>query len=207
MKHRTNGSWATGGTLVAALLSSACCWLPLALIAFGVSGAAASAALEPWRPLFVALTVAFLGTAFYLTYRKPGVRTTSESTDTTADCCSTEPGPSRLQRWNRRALWIVAPLALAFVSFPSYASALLGSSEPTGAVSETAQVHSLRIEGMTCEGCAGILERALVDVPGVIRARVDYETGTAEVATEPDGRVPYESLATAVEEAGYSVLP
>lgn len=207
MKNRTNGSWATGGTLFAALLSSACCWLPLALIAFGVSGAAVSAVLEPWRPLFVVLTVGLLGTAFYLTYRKPKVLTTAEPGESTASCCSTEPGSSRLQRWNRVALWIVAPLALAFVLFPSYASALISGSNSIDGVPETAQVQTLSIDGMTCEGCASILERALSVVPGVISARVDYETGTAEIATASNGHVPRDLLESAVEEAGYSVLP
>ena len=205
MKNQTNSSWATGGTLFTAVLSSACCWLPLALIAFGVSGAAVSAALEPWRPLLIGLTIALLGTAFYLSYRKP---TAPETTDeSTASCCSMEPGPSRMQKWNRLVLWIVAPLALAFVLFPSYASALISNSEPTEPIPESAQVETLRIEGMTCEGCAGILERALTDIPGVVKANVDYESRTAEVTIILSDEAPRGLLESAVKDAGYSTLP
>ncbi|AKU11578.1 MAG: mercuric ion transporter MerT [Steroidobacteraceae bacterium] len=54
------GSLLTGG--VAAILASACCVGPLVLLAFGVSGAwiGTLTALEPYRPLFIALAVASL---------------------------------------------------------------------------------------------------------------------------------------------------
>ena len=54
--------------VVSAILASACCWLPLVLIALGASGAGIAAGLEAYRPLLIVVTFGFLGAAFYLTY-------------------------------------------------------------------------------------------------------------------------------------------
>lgn len=40
--------------------ASSCCWLPLVLLAAGVTGAGIAAALEAYRPLFVVVTFGFL---------------------------------------------------------------------------------------------------------------------------------------------------
>ena len=62
---------AQAGALTSAVISSACCWLPLLLLAFGVSGGALSATFEAWRPVLLPVTFMLLGIAFFLTYRKP----------------------------------------------------------------------------------------------------------------------------------------
>jgi mercuric ion transport protein len=56
--------------ILAALGASACCVGPLVLLALGVSGAWISSltALEPYRPIFIGLTLLFLGLAFYRLY-------------------------------------------------------------------------------------------------------------------------------------------
>ena len=63
---------AAGGVL-AALAASSCCILPLVLFGLGASGAwiGTLAALSPYQPIILAITVGFLGTGFYLVYRKP----------------------------------------------------------------------------------------------------------------------------------------
>ncbi|KVE35516.1 heavy metal translocating P-type ATPase [Burkholderia sp. TSV86] len=44
---------------------------------------------------------------------------------------------------------------------------------------------TLRIEGMTCDGCKTRVEQALARVPGVSRAHVDLATGIAKLDTTP----------------------
>lgn len=64
---------------------------------------------------------------------------------------------------------------------------------------------NLRIEGMTCEGCARHVQKALSGVPGVESAEVgDWKDGTAAVVAGPD--VSEKDLATAVERAGYRAV-
>ena len=70
------------GAILSAILASACCWLPLALITVGVSGAGIAAGLKTYRPLLIVVTFGFLGAAFYLTYR-PRAKVAGD------DCCVT----------------------------------------------------------------------------------------------------------------------
>ena len=70
---------------------------------------------------------------------------------------------------------------------------------PAGPVDATV---CLAVEGMTCQGCARKLTRALLETEGVSAAEVDHETGTAVVygaATTP-------SLSAAVASAGFAVV-
>lgn len=68
------------------------------------------------------------------------------------------------------------------------------------------RVHvTLRIEGMTCEGCARHVTQALKGVSGVETAEVgDWREGTAAVVA--DASVSEEALARAVASAGYRAI-
>jgi mercuric ion transport protein len=61
------------GGILAALGAASCCVVPFALFTLGISGAWISnlTALEPYQPIFAAITFCFLGYGFYLVYRKP----------------------------------------------------------------------------------------------------------------------------------------
>ena len=63
--------------------------------------------------------------------------------------------------------------------------------------------HVLEITGMTCNACAGHVEKALLGVPGVRKAEVSYPQGTARVSAEKV--LDPAALAAAVQTAGYSV--
>ena len=62
---------ATGG-LVAGLLASSCCLLPLLLLSVGISGAwiAQLTALAPYQPLFLGVAAIALGLGFWRAYRR-----------------------------------------------------------------------------------------------------------------------------------------
>ncbi len=40
---------------------------------------------------------------------------------------------------------------------------------------------ALKVSGMTCGGCAGMVEKSLLKLDGVSTAKVDYKTGEAQV--------------------------
>jgi hypothetical protein len=147
------------GTVVSAILASSCCWLPVLLLAVGVSGAVIASALEAYRPLFMIVTFGFLGMAFYFTYRP------RRAVAAAADCCSprevetegSEP-PARTPRrfrfnmmtLNKLMLWGVTALAIVFFFFPQYLGGLIGTGNQEVTANMTRSV--LRIEGMTCDG-------------------------------------------------------
>lgn len=198
------------GTVISAIMASACCWLPLILLAVGVSGAGIAATLEAYRPLFMVVTIGFLGAAFYFTYRpKKAVAEGGHG------CCPTEGAeaegccaPTGKRRFNMLALnkvmlWIVTLLAVAFLFFPSYVGVLFGTGYDA-AVTENMKRAVFQIEGMTCEGCATTVAQAIRQVPGVVAVDVSYEKKQAIVGVESGNPIPKEEILAALKKAGYS---
>jgi mercuric ion transport protein len=113
MKRPISNTRRGNGLLIAGILSaigaSVCCVGPLVLLALGVSGAwiGSLTALEPYRPIFIGLTLLFLGFAFYRLYLARTV-------------CSPESAcanPRTLKR-QRLAFWIVTGLVLGLIAIP-----------------------------------------------------------------------------------------
>lgn len=105
------------GAVGSALVASACCVGPLLLALLGIGGAGLLLELEPFRPYFVALTLALLGAGFYLSYRGP--RRASSGIE--CDC----PAP-RASRAGRVMLWVATLFVAAFLLFPYFAPVLFG---------------------------------------------------------------------------------
>lgn len=221
MKTETNnilnaGSIAQTGALVSAVLASACCWLPLLFIAFGVSGGALAAKFETLRPVLLPVTFALLGLAFYFAYRKPRTVATestgngeaccavSTSANGTEPCCPPEGTKGfNLKRLNKWMLWIVTVFVLAFSFFPNYVGLLLGGVNAVATQIDANRIEwTMAVEGMTCQGCAALIESELRKVPGVAGAKVDYEKGSAMVIAAPF--VSEADLRRAIETAVYS---
>ncbi|MGK2951366.1 MAG: mercuric transporter MerT family protein [Thiobacillus sp.] len=93
----------------AAIGASMCCVGPLVLLALGVGGSWLGhlTAMEPYRPLFVGLTLIFLALAFRQLYLVPQV------------CAPGTPcaDPNTIKR-QRRIFWIVGVLLLGLLAVP-----------------------------------------------------------------------------------------
>ncbi|MEX2552680.1 MAG: mercuric transporter MerT family protein [Actinomycetota bacterium] len=203
------------GTIVSAIVASGCCWLPLLLLAVGVSGVGIAATLEAFRPLFIVVTFGFLAAAFYFTYRPRKARgdaghaccapEASKGAEVAADCCA----PSGKRRFsimamNKIMLWVVTVLAVIFLLFPQYVGFLLGTAGGDGRTgTENMNRAVVKVEGMTCEGCAALVERAIRSVPSVLSVEVSYEKGEAAIGTDECCPVPREQILAALEKAGY----
>ncbi len=197
---------AKAGTLVSAIMASSCCWLPLVLLAVGVSGAGIASTLEAYRPLFMVVTFGFLGAAFYFTYRPRKAAAGHDCCSTEAtrmdDCCA----PTAKGRFNRVALnkamlWGVTVMAVAFLFFPSYVGAIIGGDGK--AVTENMNRAVIHVDGMTCQGCAALVAKAIRTAPDVLAVEVDYEKGEAVVGTEICCPVPEKEILTAIQSAGF----
>ncbi len=205
------------GALISALLASACCWLPLLLIAFGASGGALSARFEAMRPVLLPVTFALLGSAFYFTYRKPraGKNASNVNGETCREVPGAEPGAEfcctpasakglTLRKLHKPTLWVVTLFVLAFSFFPNYAGFFIRGGEASSANPAANRVEwTMTIDGMTCPACAAHLESALLKVPGVTQAAVHYEQSRALVAAAIG--VSESDLRSAVKVAGYSI--
>ncbi len=188
--------WAAAGSVVSAGVASACCWVPLLFLVFGVSAAGVSATFEQARPFFLLAAAVLLATGFYLAYfRKQAC---------VPDSACAIPNP-KLRRFNQVMLWVATLFVLAFALFPIYVGFLLGDGRARDAAEDAAssiQVH-LSIQGMTCEACAVQIEQSLKEVPGVRQATVSYAAGRARVMIDPTAPASHEALLKAVEKAGY----
>ena len=67
---------------------------------------------------------------------------------------------------------------------------------------ETETMTTLEVDGMTCNGCVGRLQKVLSKLEGVTEALVTLEPGEAKV----DGSIPRESIVAAIEGAGFDVV-
>ena len=63
---------------------------------------------------------------------------------------------------------------------------------------------TLKVQGMSCQGCVGSVTRVLKATPGVESVRVELDPGRADVTFDP-ARASVDDLRRAVEDAGYAV--
>lgn len=104
------------GSVITAVAASACCLGPVVLSAVGAGALGAAAVkLEPLRPVFLALTAAFLVAGFVITYR----RSPSEQCATDAACA-----PSSRRR-AKVVLWLATIAVILLVAFPYYVNWLV----------------------------------------------------------------------------------
>lgn len=96
---------------MAALGASVCCVGPLVLLSLGIGGTWISnlTALEPYRPIFIAITLVFLFLAFRQLYLLP--RTCAAD-----DACALP----EVIRNQRIIFWAVSLLLIALLTFPYY---------------------------------------------------------------------------------------
>lgn len=191
MANQDSGTgWARAGALISAALASMCCILPLGLGALGVSTTLVAAFFETLRPWFLALAAALVALGFYFALRTPRAE----------QACSTEAG--RLAKLSKPALWISTVAVLALAMFPTLSGMASSSPHalPPGVASE---IVVLRVDGMTCEACAPSIRIALLDVPGVIEAAVDYDKKMAEIRVRAERRPDAAILIDAVRSVGY----
>ena len=105
---------------------------------------------------------------------------------------------------NRAMLWAVTVLAAAFLFFPHYVGLLLGTAGGDGAAVTAGMNQAVvKIDGMTCDGCAATVAQAIRKVPGVVTVEVSYRKKEAIVGTEGCCPFPKEKILAALEKAGY----
>jgi mercuric ion transport protein len=97
-------------SVVTAVAASVCCIGPVVAVTLGASAlTAVSIRFEPYRPVFLTLTVALLGFAFYRVYRPAN-----------EVCAADSACPPAGNRRARLLVWFAAVVVLLFVTFPYY---------------------------------------------------------------------------------------
>ena len=220
---------ASVGAVFSAVVASACCWLPLVLLAMGISGVGVAGIFEQYRPIFLTGTFALLGVAWYLTYRPTVHRWLARSSTASAagsgalhaccavepeqhepvaaeSCCATDAGGRRfsIRQFNIGMLWVSTAVALVFAFFPHWIGYVLRAGSTNNHQSAvTLKQYEVRIEGMTCEGCATTLEKSIRQVPGVKEVHVSYRDGLATIGVDSTEELTTVETLRAIEKAGY----
>ena len=106
---KTQASLAAG--ILAAIGATACCFGPLLLVSIGFGGAWAARmqGLSTLQPVFIGLTLLFMGFAFHRLYVKPRRCAPGEACEV----------PQVLGR-QRIAFWVVAAAIVAMIVFPFF---------------------------------------------------------------------------------------
>lgn len=113
-KSKSPTSLFAAGSILAAIVASFCCILPIVFALAGFSILGASALFDAWRPYLLGVTFGLMGLGFYFTYRPrkeqcaPGSACAMPVTN----------------RSGRLTLWIAAVGAILFAAFPYYSGAV-----------------------------------------------------------------------------------
>lgn len=99
---------ATGG-VIGALTASSCCIFPVVFFSLGISGAWIGylTQLAPYKPYFIAVTLAFIGAGYWLVYRS------SKAACAGGAACA-RPLPNRLVKIALAAATVIVTAAWAF---------------------------------------------------------------------------------------------
>jgi hypothetical protein len=98
------------GSVLAAIVASFCCVLPIVFALTGFSILGASALFDAWRPYLLGLTFALLGLGFYF-----ACRPRREQCAPGSACAMTA-----TKRSGRLMLWLAAVVVILFAAFPYY---------------------------------------------------------------------------------------
>ena len=190
-----------GASVIAAVVASFCCLLPIVFALTGITVLGAAAAFAAWRPYLLAVTFGLLGLGYYLAYRPA-----REQCDPAAACA--RPG---VNRSGRLLLWFATALVIAFAAFPYYSgpvAAFLLSGRSAQALSPAPSPRTARInvKGMSCGSCAASVKKALRETTGVKSAEISLEKGLATIVY--DGRrVNEQQLLLAINKTGFTAEP
>ena len=179
---------------LSATFASACCGLPLFLVAFGLGGLGLGSVLGKYHGYFTAAGAIFLAAGWYVFLKERSRLRTAGS----------EIRNARLTP----ALLTIATLAVAGFAALNVATALgLGSKArklahaASSSSGEWAQVV-LPVAGMTCITCEWSIENALGKLDGVVEVEASSSEQKVLVRYEP-GKVTFQQMIEAVSATGY----
>ncbi len=159
------------------LISSICCITPLILLLLGIGNLSLAATMGAYRLYFVLLGLIFVILSLGYQIRKKMKNCTCSS----------------IQMLRQESKLIFTAFASFFIVFGiinflvlPYATAKINpKNDVSTETGNSLKQLKLKIDGMTCEGCAVAIESALEKVDGIIDADVSYDNGTAVIIYNP----------------------
>ncbi|HIA47908.1 MAG TPA: heavy-metal-associated domain-containing protein [Candidatus Hydrogenedentes bacterium] len=188
--------WAAGGSLFAAVAASACCSLPLGLLALGVSSGGIGPFFATTRPFFLGFAALALGAMVFLQYRNHRQKVSCPS-------CTESESRMLLPAYT----WVMVLLAGVFAFLPTFLPDLVPNANANVIDSDsTAYTVSMSIEGMTCAGCSTIVEQTVAPIAGVLSALVDFDAKQLNIAVASDVTVSIKKIVDSLEANGFNAV-
>jgi len=203
--YESDRSWFLGSAIVAAIVSSLCCILPVISLVLGLGAFGVASMFETFRPYLLIVAFLALGFSFYQTYY-------SREKCKEGEVCATKP----IGLFNQLVLWATTFAIVTFALFPYFTgyivSALDRKTKPTNETTQENVVSEneaekpktviIAVEGMTCEGCALHINEELKKLKGVISAEANYKDKNVKVVYNQN-QVSIEQIKKAINDIGY----
>jgi len=188
--------WAAGGSLIAAVAASACCWLPLSLLTLGVSSGGIGLFFAAARPFFLGFAGLALGAFVLLQYR-------NHRKKVSCDSCTESGSKPRLSAYTLVVILLAGVLAF----LPVYLPDLVPNAESNVIESDsTAYTISMTIEGMTCSGCATVVEETVAPIRGITSAFVDFDARRLNISVASDVIVSMKDIVEGLDANGFKAV-
>lgn len=175
--------------ILSATLASACCGIPLLLIALGFGSLGLGSVIGKYHWYFTAggLAVLLIAWGVFLREKRKLYALGSEI---------------RGEKTTKGILAAATFVVLFFAGLNLYSA--LGGKEISNQGIQVSNLSSivLPVEGMTCVTCEASVEGALKGLPGVVSARAATKSQNVLVEYQP-GRVTFEQMVEAINKTGY----
>ncbi|MBI2981913.1 MAG: heavy-metal-associated domain-containing protein [Deltaproteobacteria bacterium] len=181
--------------ILSVTLASACCGIPLLLIALGLGGLGFGVVVGKYHWYFTAggIAVLLIAWGYFLREKRRACAAGS--------CIQGEK--------RTKAVLITATLVVLAFSGLNVYSTLVDKGITTASLSTSSATTSviLPIEGMTCVTCEKTVQGALKELPGIVNAKASAKTQNVLVEYQP-GQVTFEQMVSAIKKTGYkATLP
>lgn len=159
----------------AGIISSLCCILPLILVTLGLVSMGTALGIVRYKPYFIGLSVIFLVSSLILYFKK------------NKTCCNIN---RNLFIGTAIITHVLVFITLLYVLVPTIAPSVYTGFSTTSFVTQSSTINShkliLKINGMTCSGCAYGIQHQLQQLNGVTDAKVSFLEGIGEIVYNSD---------------------
>jgi copper chaperone CopZ len=189
--------------ILSAGFASACCGLPLLLVALGLGGLGLGSFLGAYDVYFMAAGVVLLAVAWFVFLREKKRLYAAGREIRNAGKTATLLGLATVAVAGFGALNLYSSLGLGEKA-AEVARAAPGAGAGSGS-GDTAQAV-FEVTGMTCFTCEITVEKALGKLTGIIEAKASASAGKVLVRYRP-GRVTFDQMREAIDRTGYKAKP
>ncbi len=191
-KIKDKTKWIAGAGIFSTVLASLCCITPILAVLTGLSGFATMFSFfEPFRPVFIAMTILLLGYLWYKVYRNSKMECACNSF------------------WeSKKGVLLITFMVVVIFSIPYISRFILGQSSISSiliAQEKQIKTYTLHIEGMTCTGCEVAIITRVQKITGVQEIQANHKTGKGFIRLDAN-KTNIKQIINAIEELGYKVI-